>query len=105
MNDYSSLLYSEKSVLATDCYDLIPLTYEKRGILSALTFLFPLKTPPQSNLTPCHGEDAIANIKAKLFVIQIAWARRGTLALLHSCNSKGIGGDSANLRISDLNTS
>jgi hypothetical protein len=35
MNDYSSLLYSEKSVLATDCYDLTPLTYEKRGILSA----------------------------------------------------------------------
>ena len=27
MNDYSSLLYSEKSVLATDCYDLTPLTY------------------------------------------------------------------------------
>jgi len=26
MNDYSSLLYSEKSVLATDCYDLTPLT-------------------------------------------------------------------------------
>ncbi|WP_287736271.1 hypothetical protein, partial [Microcystis sp. M010S1] len=60
-------------------YDLTPLTYEergnyeKRGILSALTFLFPLKTL-RSNLTPCHGEDAIANIKAKLFVIQIAWA-------------------------------
>ena len=27
MNDYSYLLYSEKSVLATDCYDLTPLTY------------------------------------------------------------------------------
>ncbi|MDB9509357.1 hypothetical protein PN502_20355 [Microcystis aeruginosa CS-338/01] len=27
MNDYSSLLYSEKSPLATDCYDLTPLTY------------------------------------------------------------------------------
>ncbi|AVQ73065.1 hypothetical protein MTo_04488 [Microcystis aeruginosa NIES-1211] len=27
MNDYSSVLYSEKSVLATDCYDLTPLTY------------------------------------------------------------------------------
>ncbi|TRU80786.1 MAG: hypothetical protein EWV76_22595 [Microcystis novacekii Mn_MB_F_20050700_S1] len=27
MNDYSSPLYSEKSVLATDCYDLTPLTY------------------------------------------------------------------------------
>jgi hypothetical protein len=77
MNDYSSLLYSEKSVLATDCYDLTPLTYEergnyeKRGILSVLTFLFQLKTP-QSNLTPCHGKDAITNVKAKLFVIQIA---------------------------------
>ncbi|MBE9089225.1 hypothetical protein IQ232_05320 [Microcystis aeruginosa LEGE 11464] len=71
MNDYSSLLYSEKSVLATDCYDLTPLTYEERGILSALTFLFQLKTP-QSNLTPCHGEDAIANVKARLFLIQIA---------------------------------
>ena len=35
MNDYSSLLYSEKSVLATDCYDLTPLTYEKRGMLPA----------------------------------------------------------------------
>jgi hypothetical protein len=35
MNDYSSLLYSEKSVLATDCYDLTPLTYEERGMLSA----------------------------------------------------------------------
>jgi hypothetical protein len=31
MNDYSCLLYSEKSVLATDCYDLTPLTYEERG--------------------------------------------------------------------------
>ena len=58
MNDYSSLLYSEKSVLATDCYDLTPLTYEERGTLSALTFLFQLKTL-RSNLTPCHGEDAI----------------------------------------------
>ncbi len=27
MNDYSYVLYSEKSVLATDCYDLTPLTY------------------------------------------------------------------------------
>ncbi|TRU45761.1 MAG: hypothetical protein EWV49_18260 [Microcystis aeruginosa Ma_QC_Ch_20071001_S25] len=27
MNDYSSVLYSEKSVLATDCYHLTPLTY------------------------------------------------------------------------------
>jgi hypothetical protein len=27
MNDYSYLLYSEKSVLATDCYDFTPLTY------------------------------------------------------------------------------
>ncbi len=27
MNDYSSRLYSEKSVLVTDCYDLTPLTY------------------------------------------------------------------------------
>ena len=35
MNDYSSLLYSEKSVLATDCYDLTPLAYEERGMLSA----------------------------------------------------------------------
>ncbi len=35
MNDYSSLLYSEKSVLATYCYDLTPLTYEKRGMLTA----------------------------------------------------------------------
>ena len=35
MNDYSSLLYSEKSVLATDCYDLTPLTYEERGMLPA----------------------------------------------------------------------
>ncbi|WP_194018160.1 hypothetical protein [Microcystis aeruginosa] len=41
MNDYSYLLYSEKSVLATDCYDVTPLNYEgrgnyeKRGILSA----------------------------------------------------------------------
>jgi hypothetical protein len=35
MNDYYSLLYSEKSVLATDCYDLTPLTYEKRGMLPA----------------------------------------------------------------------
>jgi len=26
MNDYSSLLYSEKSVLAADCYNLTPLT-------------------------------------------------------------------------------
>jgi hypothetical protein len=39
MNDYSSLLYSEKSVLATDCYDLTPLTYEKRGMLSENGFL------------------------------------------------------------------
>jgi len=31
MNDYSSILYSEKSVLATDCYDLTPLKYEERG--------------------------------------------------------------------------
>ncbi|MGV2390857.1 MAG UNVERIFIED_CONTAM: hypothetical protein LVR29_29670 [Microcystis novacekii LVE1205-3] len=37
MNDYSSLLYSEKSVLATDCYDLTPLTYEERGMLSQKT--------------------------------------------------------------------
>jgi hypothetical protein len=77
MNDYSSISYSEKSVLATDCYDLTPLTYEergnyeKRGMLSALTLLFHRKTF-RSNLTPCHGEDAIANVKAKLFVIQIA---------------------------------
>jgi hypothetical protein len=35
MNDYSSLLYSEKSVLATDCYDLTPLNYEGRGMLPA----------------------------------------------------------------------
>jgi hypothetical protein len=35
MNDYSYVLYSEKSVLATDCYDLTPLTYEERGMLSA----------------------------------------------------------------------
>ncbi|TRU85327.1 MAG: hypothetical protein EWV54_16375 [Microcystis novacekii Mn_MB_F_20050700_S1D] len=55
MNDYSYLLYSEKSVLATDCYDLTPLTYEergnyeKRGMLSALTLLFPLKTPPKQS--------------------------------------------------------
>ncbi|MCA2554132.1 MAG: hypothetical protein IM466_10495 [Microcystis sp. M04BS1] len=35
MNDYSSRLYSEKSLLATDCYDLTPLTYEERGMLSA----------------------------------------------------------------------
>ncbi|MBC1189724.1 MULTISPECIES: hypothetical protein [Microcystis] len=35
MNDYSSLLYSEKSVLATDYYDLTPLTYEERGMLPA----------------------------------------------------------------------
>ncbi|GCL55056.1 hypothetical protein NIES3806_24010 [Microcystis aeruginosa NIES-3806] len=35
MNDYSCLLYSEKSVLATDCYDLTPLTYEERGMLPA----------------------------------------------------------------------
>ncbi|WP_066029476.1 hypothetical protein [Microcystis aeruginosa] len=35
MNDYSYLLYSEKSVLATDCYDLTPLTYEERGMLPA----------------------------------------------------------------------
>ena len=27
MNDYSYLLYSEKSVLATDCYDFTPLTH------------------------------------------------------------------------------
>ena len=27
MNDYSYVLYSEKSVSATDCYDLTPLTY------------------------------------------------------------------------------
>ncbi len=39
MNDYSSLLYSEKSVLATDCYDLTPLTYEERGMLYAKTQL------------------------------------------------------------------
>ncbi|NCQ99064.1 MAG: hypothetical protein DWQ53_21880 [Microcystis flos-aquae DF17] len=30
-----ALLYSEKSVLATDCYDLTPLTYEERGMLPA----------------------------------------------------------------------
>ena len=35
MNDYSYVLYSEKSVLATDCYDLTPLTYEERGMLPA----------------------------------------------------------------------
>jgi len=35
MNDYSSTLYSEKSPLATYCYDLIPLTYEERGMLPA----------------------------------------------------------------------
>ncbi|GCE62024.1 hypothetical protein MiAbB_03968 [Microcystis aeruginosa NIES-4285] len=35
MNDYSYLLYSEKSPLATYCYDLIPLTYEERGMLPA----------------------------------------------------------------------
>ena len=35
MNDYSYVLYSEKSVLATDCYDLTPLTCEERGMLSA----------------------------------------------------------------------
>ncbi|GCL44724.1 hypothetical protein [Microcystis aeruginosa] len=35
MNDYYYLLYSEKSVLATDCYDLTPLTYEERGMLPA----------------------------------------------------------------------
>jgi hypothetical protein len=35
MNDYSYLLYSEQSVLATDCYDLTPLTYEERGMLPA----------------------------------------------------------------------
>ncbi len=35
MNDYSCLLYSEKSVLAKDCYDLTPLTYEERGMLPA----------------------------------------------------------------------
>ncbi|GCL51918.1 hypothetical protein NIES3804_35050 [Microcystis aeruginosa NIES-3804] len=35
MNDYYSLLYSEKSVLATDYYDLTPVTYEERGMLSA----------------------------------------------------------------------
>jgi len=27
MNDYSYVLYSEKSVLATDCYDFTPLTH------------------------------------------------------------------------------
>ncbi len=35
MNDYSYVLYSEKSVLATDCYDLTPLPYEERGMLPA----------------------------------------------------------------------
>ena len=39
MNDYSSALYSEKSPLATYCYDLIPLTYEERGMLSENGFL------------------------------------------------------------------
>jgi hypothetical protein len=34
MNDYSSPLYSEKSVLATDCYDLTPLTYSNCQIRS-----------------------------------------------------------------------
>jgi hypothetical protein len=77
----------------------------KEGYASRVNLSLSTKNPPQSNLTPCHGEDAIANVKARQFVIQIAWTRRGTLALLHSCNSKGIGGDSANLRISDLNTS
>ncbi|AKV65836.1 hypothetical protein VL20_621 [Microcystis panniformis FACHB-1757] len=28
-------MYSEKSVLATDYYDLTPLTYEERGMLPA----------------------------------------------------------------------
>jgi len=38
MNDYSSLLYSEKLVLATDCYDFTPLK-EHRGMLSEKGFL------------------------------------------------------------------
>ncbi|MCZ8049531.1 MULTISPECIES: hypothetical protein [unclassified Microcystis] len=79
MNDYSSVLYSEKSVLATDCYDLTPLTYEERGILSVLTFLqkFRKRVSPRNPfsvvlnysliMTILAGccEDAIANVKAR----------------------------------------
>ncbi|MFM7715576.1 MAG: hypothetical protein ACKO7A_23575, partial [Microcystis sp.] len=57
------LLYSEKSPLATYCYDLIPLTYEERGML-------PAKNPTENGFIEetrflICWEDAIANIKAR----------------------------------------